>query len=134
MSFRIGSVVSLGIAVLLGSGACGGGHAVCTVDCSGGAGGLINQTSLPAPIVTLTADPSCSVMQTPADAGGQIFVDMMRKDGSATSGSCKVRATLADGSTWVAVLAWVPNSSACCGTVTQAIAPYPKFTRSDGGT
>ena len=101
---------------------------------AGGAGGAIDQTSLSAPIVTLTADPSCSVTQTPADAGGEVFVEMMRKDGSPTSGSCTVRAMLADGSTWTAILAWVPTTSECCGTVAQAAAPYPKFTRADAGT
>jgi hypothetical protein len=131
--FGVGPVVSLGIAVILGVGACGA-HATCTVYCSSGAGGLIDQTSLTAPIVTLTADPSCSVTQTPADAGGQIFVDVMHKDGPPTSGSCQVHTTLTDGSTWVAVLSWVPNTSECCGTVTQAISPYPKFTPADGGT
>jgi hypothetical protein len=126
--FEAGTVVLLGIAVVLGAGACGA-HAVCTALCSDSAGGAIDQTSLTAPIVTLSTDPSCSVTQTPADAGGQIFVDMMPKDGPPTSGSCQVHATLADGSTWVAVLSWAPHASECCGTVAQTSSTYPKFTR-----
>ena len=133
MPLGVGPVVSLGIAVAVWNGACGA-HVKCNVTCSSGAGGLIDQTSLTGPIVTLTADPSCAVTQTPADAGGQVFVDMIPKDGPLTSGTCRVYATLADGSTWLAVLSWTPNTSECCGTVTEIISPYPKFMRADGGT
>jgi hypothetical protein len=130
MPLGVGRVLSLGLAVLLGGWACGA-REVCNVECSGGAGGPIDQTSLTAPIVSLTVDPSCTVSQT--DAGQEIFVDMIRTIDPPTSGSCKVHATLTDGSTWVAILSWVPSTSQCCGTVTQTISPYPKFARVDGG-
>lgn len=121
------------LAVVLGGGACGT-QAKCTAECVSEAVSVIDQTSLTAPIVTLIADPSCSVTTpTPADAGGEIIVEMVPKDGAPTSGRCQVHATLADGSTWVAVLSWAPTT--CCGyTVNDVVSPYPKFTRVDGGT
>jgi hypothetical protein len=130
MSFGLGPVVSLGTAVILAGGACGA--TVCNVDCAA-AGGSIDQSSLTSPIVTLTADPPCSITQAPADGGGEIFVSVHDSD-PPTSGSCQIHTTLADGSTWVAILSWAPNGgSGCCAHSTHAVGPAPMFTRGNAG-
>ena len=50
------------------------------------------------------------------------------------SGSCQIHTTLADGSTWVAILSWAPNGgSGCCAHSTHAVGPAPMFTRGNAG-
>lgn len=45
-------------------------------------------------------------------------------------GSCHIHATLADGSTWVAVLSWAFGSTGPCRPeVTYNVGPPPVFTR-----
>jgi hypothetical protein len=130
MPFGLGAVISLGVAVTVAGAACGA--TVCTGDCAA-AGGIVDQSSLTSPIVTLAADPPCSITQAPADGSGEIFVGVRDSD-PPTAGSCQIHATLADGSTWVAILSWAPNGgSGCCANSTHAVGPAPMFTRGNAG-
>lgn len=130
MLFRFRPIAALGMAAIFVGGACG------TTGCKGNscagtgtAGAFIDQSSLTSPIVTVTADAPCSVTQVPADGGGEIFVDV-HQSGPLTSGSCQIHATLADGSTWVAMFSWTPVNSVCCGSSIGGVGPAPMFTRS----
>ena len=90
MAFGRGTVVGLALAVTLVGGACG--PDVCTADVACYAGGIVDTSSLTAPIASLTADPSCSVTND-----GEVLVMVNGSYGNPTSGSCQIHATLTDG-------------------------------------
>jgi hypothetical protein len=132
MSFRLGVLALLGGSAVILAGDCGGTQAVCNGACIQ-PGAVIDQTTLASPIVTLTADAPCSVSQLPIDGGTEVVVAVSQGP-AAAAGSCQIHETLADGSSWVAVLAWEPvGGSGCCATATHDVGPAPMFTRSDGG-
>jgi hypothetical protein len=127
MLFGCRAVVSLGLAASL-AGACG--PDVCTADLACGAQSTVDMSLLTAPIATLSADAPCS-----ATDKADVMVTMNGSFGG-SAGSCQIHATLTDGSTWVAVLSWVPDTSVCCHGSTHNVGPRPQFMRdnSDGGT
>ena len=128
MPFGRGAVVSLGLAVILGGGAC---TDTCTADVACGTQVIVDMSSLTAPIATLVADSPCSFSFTNS---GEVVVSKDPPIGNPT-GSCQIHATLTDGSTWVAVMSWAPDTSACCNGSSRNVGPPPMFTRdnSDGG-
>jgi hypothetical protein len=121
-------VAALGLAIVLWCGACGA-STKCNVACpaAGVAGAPIDQSLLPSAIVTLTADPPCSVTRASADGGGETFISV-QENGPPTSGSCQIHARLADGSSWVAIFSWAPINSVCCGSSIQSVGLAPMFT------
>jgi hypothetical protein len=133
MSLRLGMVRSLGVAAAVASAGCGGATAVCNGACIT-AGAVIDQTTLTSSIVSLTADPPCTVSELPLDGGTEVVIGV-NQGPAGSAGSCQITETLADGSTWVATLSWEPvGGSGCCATATHDVGPAPTFTRVDGGT
>lgn len=133
MSYRFGLVALLGISTIIPSGGCGDSPAVCEGACII-AGATIDQTTLPSPIVSLTADPGCTVTHEPIDGGTEVVVGLDQNT-AGLSGSCQIHETLADGSTWVAVLSWDPvGGTGCCANSTHNVGPAPTFTRGNDGS
>lgn len=125
MSVKFGSVVLLGAwAAIAGTGC----ETRCNVACAE-AGGIVDKRALTAPIVRAWADPPCTVNQgllEDGGAGSEVYVDV----NGTTPGNCQIHATLADGSTWIAVLSWQFGSTGtCCPNVTYNVGPPPVFTR-----
>jgi len=129
MSLGVGTIVLLGISAMI---ACAGCQTTCDVTCAE-AGAIVDRRALTAPIVSVRTDPPCTVNQALLDdggSGGEVYVGV---DGTG-SGSCEIYATLADRSTWVAVLSWAfGGSGPCCPNVTYNVGPAPMFTRGADG-
>ncbi len=125
MSLRVGTAVFLGVSAVIAAAAC---ETTCNVSC-GEAGAIVDRSALTAPIVSVSADSPCTVNEALLEDGGgdgEVSVDVT----GTSSGSCEVHATLADGSTWVAVLSWAFGSNGpCCPSVTYNVGPAPMFTR-----
>jgi hypothetical protein len=130
MSLRLCTVVALGAAAVIAV-------AGCETRCSGAcaeAGAIVDTRALPAPVVSATADAPCTVNQELLEDGGSGQEVYVAVDGN-SPGSCQIHATLADGSTWVAVLSWAfGDNGPCCPNVTYNVGSAPKFARADGGT
>ena len=129
MSLGVGTFVLLGISAAI---ACAGCQTICNGTCAE-AGAVVDKRALTAPIVSVRADPPCTVNQALLDDGGSYGEVSVGVNGTG-SGSCEIYATLADGSTWVAVLSWAFGSrGACCPNGTYNVGPAPVFTRRNDG-
>jgi hypothetical protein len=129
MSLRFGTVVLLGASALIADAGC---ETRCNVSCAE-AGAIVDKRALTAPIVSVRADPPCTVNQALLDDGGSDGEVSVEVNGTG-SGSCEIHATIADGSTWVAVLSWAFGSTGpCCPNVTYNVGPAPAFTRGNDG-
>ena len=130
MSLRFGAVGWLGVLAVIADSGCT--TAICNVECAQ-AGSPVDTRALTAPIVSVSADPPCTVNQPSVYDGGSEGEVYVTASGTG-AGSCEIHATLADGSTWVAVLSWAFGSTGpCCHNVTYNVGPAPMFTRGNDG-
>ena len=132
MSLRFCTVLCAGAAALFVVAGCG---TTCNVACAG-AGALVDTRLFSALVVSAMADAPCAVNQGLLELqyGGKDQEVSVTVSGS-SPGSCRIHATLADGSTWVAVLSWAfGDNGPCCSNNTYNVGSPPVFTRADGGT
>ena len=130
MSLKLSVLAALAISIWLGGAGCGS-PSKCNVTCAADEA-IVDQTALTSPIVTVAAEGPCIVSQFSVDGGSEVRVNVNNGGPAPSAGSCKIDATLADGSTWVAVLSWALERGGCCPQYN--FGPAPVFMAIDGGT
>lgn len=88
MSLRLGIVVLLSVSAVIAGTGC---ETKCNVNCAE-AGAIVDKRALMAPIVSVRADPPCTVNQALLDDGGSDGEVSVGVNGTG-SGSCEIHAT-----------------------------------------